>query len=89
MQTWVVPFIFLSLLLGVYLFTPEEYSAPVRERLLKHHLNLFLICELVLVVLSIAATLTVRRMWIDYLAWTALAGAGGLSLACLFGKDRL
>jgi hypothetical protein len=83
-QTWVVPFIFLALLLGIYLLTPPEHAPRIRAKILGE-LNFFLALELVLIVLAIAASVTFRRVWIDWLAWLALAAAVGVSLKRLFG----
>ncbi len=78
MQTWIVPFIYLAVMLGIYLFGPRDRRATIQEAA-RGDLNYYILCDLALVALSIVATLTYRPVWLDYVAWGALAVLGGLS----------
>ena len=70
-QTWLVPFFYLAIMLGIYLFAPQDKRADVQKRM-RTEPNLYLICDIVLVFLAIPATLDWRHRWIDYLTWLTL-----------------
>ncbi len=78
MKTLVVPFIYVALVLGIFLFGPQERRTQIQAAA-RRELNFYIICDLVLVALTIAATLTYRQIWIDYAAWGALVILGGVS----------
>jgi hypothetical protein len=72
-QTWLVPFIYLAVVLGVYLFAPEANRAKTQQRM-RADINFFLICDILLIPLAIGATLDWRHRYIDYIAWILLIG---------------
>lgn len=70
-KTWLVPFIYLGVLLALYLFVPESRKADIQKRM-RDNLNLLIILDLVLVMMGIAAFIAWRTMWIKYATWIAL-----------------
>lgn len=70
-QTWLTPFIYLAILLGVYLFAPQERRADVQHRM-RTDPNFYMICDIVLMPLAIWATLDWRHHWIDYFCWVLM-----------------
>jgi hypothetical protein len=67
-QTWVIPFLFLSVMLGLYLFFPEQHRARVQAAI-RRELNYLLIAELILIALAIPSTLWSRAIWLRLIVW--------------------
>jgi hypothetical protein len=70
-QTWLVPFIYLAVVLGLYLFGPQERRSELQLRV-RGDLNFYLLCDIILVPLAIWATLDWRHRWIDYFTWAVM-----------------
>jgi hypothetical protein len=67
-QTWVIPFLFLSVMLGLYLFFPEQHRTRVQATI-RRELNFLLIAELILITLAIPSTMWSRAFWLRLIAW--------------------
>lgn len=76
-QTWVVPFIYLCLVLWMAMLTQESTRTSAKQKLLGTP-NYYLTTGLILIVLSILAT-AVSGLWIDVIAWLGLVIAGYLT----------
>ena len=74
-QTWVIPFVFLAVMLAVWLFAPEARRDEIHERIMRD-INYYLICELVLILAGMIALIYFRnlhaRQTVRGLAWLAL-----------------
>lgn len=71
MQTWLVPFVYVAVILAVYLFAPGSRRALVQKKM-RTEPNLYLISGIVLVVFANVATLTRGIIWIDYFTWVLM-----------------
>ncbi len=83
--TPLVPGIYLCLFLAIYLFFPSEKRAEIQERM-RRNINFLLICNLVLVAISISAAMMLRTLTPDYIAWGALVVLSGVSLWKIFSE---
>ncbi|MGI8907571.1 MAG: hypothetical protein ACR2IE_13895 [Candidatus Sumerlaeaceae bacterium] len=70
-QTWLVPFIYVAVMLALYLFAPRARRATVQQRM-RTDPNFYLVANISLIPLAIWATLDPRQRWIDYLSWALL-----------------
>ena len=78
-QSWVVPFIYLAVILGFCLFSPEHRRSEIRSRLLREP-NHYLVTELILILAAIVSTIFSRQHWMTGLAWLLLVCATVLSI---------
>ncbi len=83
MQTWLVPFIYLAVVVGFYLLAPGERRLLIQKHVKKEP-NFYMLCDIILIALSIPATLAYRQRWLDYLAWGLLVVFLVLSAARLW-----
>lgn len=69
-QTWVIPFLFLTVILGLYLFAPEQRRGQVQTSI-RRQINYLLTAELILIALAIPSTIWSRVLVLRFLAWLA------------------
>jgi len=70
-QTWLVPFIYLAIVMAVYLFAPTGRRPQVQAHL-RRDPNFYMILDIILVAVAIPATLLWRQHFLDYAAWGLL-----------------
>jgi hypothetical protein len=85
-NTWVIPFIFLAVVLAIYLFAPAERRAALQQRI-RDDINFHLIADLVLVLLAIASTLLDRQPWLRAVAWLVLIVAIAAGVRRIFARQ--
>ncbi len=85
--TPLVPGIYLCLFLAVYLFFPVPTRSIVQANM-KQNINLLLICNLILVAISISAALMMRTLIPDYAAWGALIILAAISFWKIFSSPE-
>lgn len=83
--TPLVPGIYLCLFLAIYLFYPAHVRSVVQAKI-KQNINFLLICNLILVAISITAALMMRTLTPDYAAWVALVILAAVSLWKIFSS---
>jgi hypothetical protein len=87
MRTWIVPFIFLALLLAAYLFSPEQRRRELQEHI-RREVNALLIMELALIVLTLLPLLFFRQRWLRYIDWIALLACGYIAYRRIMSPDE-
>lgn len=86
MHTWLVPFIYIAAIMAIYLFAPSSRRTGI-QRKIRAYPNFYLISDIVLIAISIPATLLYRQVWLDYVAWGLLIVLLGLSIMRIFKAD--
>ncbi len=72
-QTWLAPFVFAAVILGIYLYGPEERREQIQKRI-RTDLNFYLSSDLVLVAAALLDMVFLwRARWADWTVWILLA----------------
>src|SRR5436190_325702 len=87
MQSWIVPFVYAALVLGLYLLFPEQ-KRPMIQKRIRHEINYYIIADLILIALAIVSTLAYRQHWLKWLTWGALVIATYLAVRKTLTPDR-
>ena len=69
MLTWAVPWVYLAVVGGLYLFVGESRAGA--RTWLRANINTWLALTIVLVMLGIGGTVFFRAQWLQVLAWFA------------------
>ena len=87
MQSWIIPFIYIAVILGVYLLSPENNRAMIQKRI-RRDLDFYIVADLILIVLAISSTLAYRQHWLQWISIAALIVAAYVSLRKAVTTDR-
>lgn len=86
MQTWIIPFIYAAIILGIYLLSPET-QRPALQRRIRRDINFYMITDIVLVAFSIISTLAYTQHWLKWITWGAFVVTMYISIRKAVTKD--
>lgn len=70
MRVYIAPFVYLAVMLGIFLFAPEERRSETQQRI-RRDINFYLTMELVIVGLAMIGLSLYRSRWLLWFGWPA------------------
>jgi len=70
MRVYIAPFVYLAVMLGIFLFAPEERRSETQQRI-RRDINFYLASELAIVLMAMVALWLYRSRWVYWFGWPA------------------